>query len=208
MKRWYPMSSFIPIYPFFPTETKRCNQNLFWLTSVIRKFIFPHLMLVGIIKRLGNIHINVNFKYFQLLHLFVIKFNLRRSEKASQFLLGRILRPVVVSCIGGRTKATPQVSWLSDASGHHVTLPTLGQKQSFPSRFSSWKKEAYKAIVTDRENRRIGWYLLIAKLAKLTKIRLPESHDILLSDIPKHSWKKKKHTGTKNYSEIIKNSSV
>lgn len=147
-------------------------------------------MLVGIIKRLGNIHINVNFKYFQLLHLFVIKFNLRRSEKASQFLFGRILRPVAMSCISGRTKATPQVSRLSDVSGHHVTLPTLGQKQSFPFRFSSWKKEAYKAIITDRENRRIGWSLLIAKLAKLTKIRLPESHDILLSDIAKHSWKK------------------
>lgn len=120
---------------FYPTDTKRCNHNLFWPTTVIRKFpFFPRLASVGILKRLGNIYINVKFNYFQLLHIFVVNFSLlRRSEKALQFLFDGILRPIVAWClISGRTNAITQVSWLSHFSGHHVTLPTYtGAKAKF-----------------------------------------------------------------------------
>lgn len=167
-------------------------------------------MLVEILKRLGNIYINVKFIYFQLLRIFVVNFSLlRRSEKAMQFLFDRILRPVVASCAAsGRTEAITQVPWLSDFSGHHVTLPALRQKQFLLS-FFLLEERGMQTIISDRKNRRLGWYLLVAKLAKLMKIRLPELHGMLLSDITEHSRKKKKHSVTKKLlREIIKSNSI
>lgn len=151
-ERWYPISSSFPIYTFYPTDTKRCNHNLFWPTTVIRKFpFFPRLTSVGILKRLGNIYINVKFNYFQLLPIFVVNFSLlRRSEKALQLLFDGILRPVVAWClISGRTNAITQVSWLTLFwTPCHTAY--IGAKAKFLFSY----KEAYKAIISDGKNRR------------------------------------------------------
>lgn len=65
-------------------------------------------------------------------------------------------------------------------------------KAKFLLSFFLLEERGMQTIISDRKNRRLGWYLLVAKLAKLMKIRLPELHGMLLSDITEHSRKKKK----------------
>jgi len=92
--------------------------------------------------------------------------------------------------VNSRTRTKTQVSGLAGSSAHHVTPPTLEQRQGFPSHFSCWKEECNTIIV--RESRRIEGHLLVEELAELMEWRPSESHGILLSEMVEHSRKNNK----------------